>query len=96
MASFFQFPGINNWCSYQWRAYHRAFKHAGIHATQCVTPIPNLSYVVSYSNYIVAYVRSISGPASEKPPQDNDIVLGDSFSYESSVKTCRWRWTRNL
>ena len=34
-----------------------------------------------YSNHIVAYVRSISGPAIEKPPQDNDIVRGDSFGY---------------
>jgi type II secretory pathway pseudopilin PulG len=34
-----------------------------------------------YSNHIVAYVHSISGPAIEKPPQDNDIVRGDSFGY---------------
>ena len=34
------------------------------------------------SNHIVAYVRSISGSASEKPPQTNDIVTGDSFSYK--------------
>jgi type II secretory pathway pseudopilin PulG len=34
-----------------------------------------------YSNHIVAYVRSISGPAVEKPPQNNDIVRGDSFGY---------------
>jgi len=33
------------------------------------------------SNHIVAYVRSISGPATEKPPQNNGIVLGDAFSY---------------
>jgi len=37
---------------------------------------------VSYtSNHIVAYVRSLSGPAVEKPPQDNDIVRSDSFGY---------------
>jgi prepilin-type N-terminal cleavage/methylation domain-containing protein len=35
----------------------------------------------SYSNHIVAYVRSISGPAVEKPPQDNQILQQDSFSY---------------
>jgi type II secretory pathway pseudopilin PulG len=34
-----------------------------------------------YSNHIVAYVRSISGPAVEKPPQNNDIIVGDSFGY---------------
>ena len=27
------------------------------------------------SNYVVAYVRSLSGPAVEKPPQDNHIIL---------------------
>jgi prepilin-type N-terminal cleavage/methylation domain-containing protein len=33
------------------------------------------------SNHIVAYVRSLSGPAIEKPPQDNDIIVGDAFAY---------------
>ena len=48
-------------------------------------PIDNLPiFSGSYdSNYIVAYVRSISGPASEKPPQDNNgTIRGDSFSYK--------------
>jgi type II secretory pathway pseudopilin PulG len=45
--------------------------------------IPNLSYAnPSYSNYVVAYACSMSGPASEKPPQDNAIVRGGSFSYK--------------
>jgi type II secretory pathway pseudopilin PulG len=35
-----------------------------------------------YSNYVTAYVRSLSGPAVEKPPQDNDIIRSDSFSYK--------------
>jgi type II secretory pathway pseudopilin PulG len=39
-------------------------------------PIPTLIYG-GYSNHIVAYVRSISGPAVEKPPQDNPIIRGD-------------------
>jgi len=34
-----------------------------------------------YSNRVVAYVRSLSGPAVEKPPQDNSIMVGDSFTY---------------
>jgi type II secretory pathway pseudopilin PulG len=34
-----------------------------------------------FSNHIVAYVRSMSGPAVEKPPQDNQILQQDSFSY---------------
>jgi prepilin-type N-terminal cleavage/methylation domain-containing protein len=44
-------------------------------------PISTLFSNNGYSNHIVAYVRSISGPAVEKPPQDNDIVRGDSFGY---------------
>jgi type II secretory pathway pseudopilin PulG len=35
-----------------------------------------------YSNHVVAYVRSISGAAVEKPPQDNPIVQQDSFGYK--------------
>ena len=35
-----------------------------------------------YSNYVVAYVHSLSGPAVEKPPQDNPIMVGDSFGYK--------------
>jgi type II secretory pathway pseudopilin PulG len=34
------------------------------------------------SNHVIAYVRSISGPAVEKPPQDpNGLIRADSFSY---------------
>src|ERR1035438_5302285 len=45
-------------------------------------PIENPSLFNFYnSNHVVAYVRSISGPAVEKPPQNNDIVVGDSFGY---------------
>ena len=37
------------------------------------------SYV---SNHVVAYVRSLSGPAVEKPPQANDSLIREaSFSY---------------
>jgi prepilin-type N-terminal cleavage/methylation domain-containing protein len=35
-----------------------------------------------YSNYVVAYVHSLSGPAVEKPPQNNAILVGDSFGYK--------------
>ena len=41
-----------------------------------------------YSNHIIAYVRSLSGAAVEKPPQDNPIIngygqgdSGDAFAY---------------
>jgi len=33
------------------------------------------------SNHITAYVRSISGLASGMPPQNNDVMVGDTFSY---------------
>lgn len=42
--------------------------------------IPNLLNG-GYSNHVVAYFRSLSGPAAEKPPQDNSILRGDSFGY---------------
>ena len=41
--------------------------------------IVNVSYI---SNYVVAYVHSLSGPAVEKPPQNNTILVGDSFGYK--------------
>ena len=34
-----------------------------------------------YSNHVVASVRSISGPAAEKPPQENQIIQADAFTY---------------
>jgi len=34
-----------------------------------------------YSNHVVAYVRSMSGLAVEKPPQDNQILQENSFTY---------------
>ena len=34
-----------------------------------------------YSNHVVAYVRSFSGLAAEKPPQDNTIMVTDAFTY---------------
>jgi len=43
-------------------------------------PIPSLIYG-GISNHVVAYVHSISGPAVEKPPQNNDIIVGSSFGY---------------
>ncbi len=45
-------------------------------------PLGNIVNVGYYSNYVVAYVHSLSGPASEKPPQDNDIIRNDSFGYK--------------
>jgi type II secretory pathway pseudopilin PulG len=42
----------------------------------------NNIYTQEYvSNHIVAYVYSISGPAYEKPPQDNSLMQQDSFGY---------------
>jgi prepilin-type N-terminal cleavage/methylation domain-containing protein len=43
-------------------------------------PLPNL-FNGGFSNHIVAFVRSISGPAVEKPPQDNSLLRGSSFTY---------------
>jgi type II secretory pathway pseudopilin PulG len=38
----------------------------------------NTSYT---SNHIIAYIRSVSGLAAEKPPQNNQIMQEDTFSY---------------
>jgi prepilin-type N-terminal cleavage/methylation domain-containing protein len=43
-------------------------------------PIPSLTFG-GISNHVVAYVRSISGPAAEKPPQDNPIMREDTLTY---------------
>jgi type II secretory pathway pseudopilin PulG len=42
--------------------------------------IPSL-FFGGISNHIVAYCYSMSGPAIEKPPQDNQILQQDSFGY---------------
>ncbi|MGC9944393.1 MAG: hypothetical protein ABSE48_21415 [Verrucomicrobiota bacterium] len=38
-----------------------------------------------YSNHIVAYVHAMSGLASEKPPQDNELMVNDAFTYRLLV-----------
>ncbi len=38
-------------------------------------------YANGITNHILAYVRSLSGLASEQPPQTNAIMVGDAFSY---------------
>ncbi len=45
-------------------------------------PLGNILNVNFMSNYVVAYVHSLSGTAVEKPPQDNTILVGDSFGYK--------------
>lgn len=50
-------------------------------------PVPNPRFAAErylsgcYSNRVVAYVRSISGLAVEKPPQNNQIMREDTLSY---------------
>ncbi|MEI6194191.1 MAG: hypothetical protein WCS42_07660, partial [Verrucomicrobiota bacterium] len=44
-------------------------------------PIANNVGVSCYSNHVFAYVRSLSGAAVEKPPQDNQIIQADAFAY---------------
>jgi type II secretory pathway pseudopilin PulG len=45
------------------------------------TPLSDTFGRTYTSNHIVAYVRSISGLAAEKPPQNNDIMRSDTFTY---------------
>ena len=44
-------------------------------------PLSDTFNVFYISNYVRAYVRSISGLAADRPPQNNDLMLGDSFAY---------------
>jgi type II secretory pathway pseudopilin PulG len=48
-------------------------------------PMTPPSNFAGYSNHIVAYVRSISGLAAEKPPQDNQIMRDDTLTYRVYV-----------
>jgi prepilin-type N-terminal cleavage/methylation domain-containing protein len=43
--------------------------------------VPTLFNTAGYSNRVVAYVRSMSGLAAEKPPQDNPIMRESTFTY---------------
>lgn len=52
----------------------------GLLSTPKYVPLPN----GFYSNHVVAYVRALSGPASEKHPQDNAAVQDLAFSYRLS------------
>ena len=45
-----------------------------------------------YSNNVVAYVRSLSGAASEKAPQNNEIVQELGFSYRMTSEVVPY-WT---
>ena len=46
-------------------------------------PVPSVYYnnALVYSNHVVVYTYSVSGLAAEKPPQDNTILLQDTFGY---------------
>ena len=46
--------------------------------------LPPINYTLNSayaSNHVVAYIRSFSGLAAEKPPQNNQIMQEDTFSY---------------
>jgi type II secretory pathway pseudopilin PulG len=45
-----------------------------------------------FSNHVVAYVRSMSGAASDKFPQDNQIVQDLAFSYRMTSEVIPY-WT---
>jgi type II secretory pathway pseudopilin PulG len=47
-------------------------------------PLPTLTFG-GVSNHIVAYIRSLSGPAAEKPPQDNSILIENALTYRLLV-----------
>jgi hypothetical protein len=59
---------------------HVAYSNFGSGA-QIVGLLGTPEFVENNSNRMVAFVRSMSGPAVEKPPQDNELLLINSFSY---------------
>src|SRR5205823_11396876 len=59
---------------------NNGFRIAGILSTPKFTPFPSKPGWIN-SNYVVAYVRSMSGPAQEKFPQNNADVLDLAFNY---------------
>ncbi|MGO8838899.1 MAG: prepilin-type N-terminal cleavage/methylation domain-containing protein [Limisphaerales bacterium] len=80
--------GTPNWTIPFWWPITNGMRIVGLLSTPEYTDINgqplfsinnNIEY---YSNHVVAYIRSMSGPAVEKPPQDpNSLIVGDSFTY---------------
>lgn len=68
-----QYPSIGNWYNY----LTSGSNIVGLLSTPERQDLVGLTY----TNHIVAYVRSLSGLAAEKPPQDNQIMIGDTFGY---------------
>jgi type II secretory pathway pseudopilin PulG len=54
------------------------YRIIGLLATPKYTARPQVAY---QSNHVVAFVRSISGPAAEKMPQDNPIMQDLALTY---------------
>jgi type II secretory pathway pseudopilin PulG len=54
------------------------FRVVGLLSTPRFTPAPSGAF---NSNHVVAYVRSISGSAVEKYPQDNTTMMDSAFTY---------------
>jgi hypothetical protein len=50
----------------------------------------NNPFSFGFSNHIVAYVRSLSGMAFEKPPQDNQLLRESAFSYRIVCANVPW------
>ena len=81
--------GINNGYTYSsslvtWPLTN-GFNIIGLMSTPQLTdmngyPTNNL-FSGGYSNHVYAYVRSLSGSAVEKPPQNNSIIQQDAFAY---------------
>jgi hypothetical protein len=53
--------------------------------TETVSPL-NVMAPPYQSNYVVAYVRAMSGAVVDKVPQNNPVILGDAFIYRMIVE----------
>ena len=63
---------------------------------RCLTNPPPPGPAAFDSNYVVAYVRALSGPAAEKAPQTNAVVRDFGFRYRLLSEVVPYRnWTTN-
>jgi type II secretory pathway pseudopilin PulG len=74
--------GINTASSSPGLALTNGYRIIGLLSTPKILPAYSGSRLAGFtSNYVVAYVRSMSGPASEKFPQKDPVVLDLGLSY---------------
>ena len=65
---------------------NNGFRIVGLLSTPKYVPYSARGGSGYYSNHVAAYVRSLSGPASEKFPQDNPSMQDFAFTYRMTAE----------